>query len=235
MYNAFIYTPLHNTLTYLYDNTLDIGVSIVLLTLIVKFILLPLNIKAQISAKETQDKLKILKPKIEELNKKHKNNKLNASVAMRELYQEHNFNPASSLLSIFTLLIQIPILFALYKVFSVDIINMNPTAFGVFDSSQKYVWMGVLVGLSMFVMSLITTSKTVDPDLVNKKDKTKEEEMQLSMAKMMKVQLTYVLPFIIAFTSTLLPSALGIYFIVANVFAVGQYYLIEKIKKSRKS
>lgn len=230
MYNTLVYTPIHNTLTFLYTNTLDLGVSIVLLTLIVKVVLLPLNIKAQLSAKNTQDKMKVLKPKIDEINKKHKDDKLAASLALSGLYKEHNFNPASSLLSIFTLFIQIPILFALYKVISIDTTSMNPIAFRLFNASHKLVWMGILVGISMFLMAKVTMSKTVDNSLLVKKDKTKEEEIQLSMAKMMKTQFTYVLPFIVAFTSTLLPAALGIYFIIANLFAVFQYFVIEKFK-----
>ncbi len=234
MYNYLVYTPIHNTLIYLYTNTLDLGVSIVLLTLVVKIILLPLNIKAQVSAKHTQEKMKVLKPKIDAINSKHKDDKITASVALRDLYKEHNFNPASSLLSIFALFIQIPILFALYQVLSADTTSMNPIAFGLFDASHKLVWMGVLVGISMFVMAKITMAKAVPEDLIDKKNRTKEEDLQLAMSKMMKTQFTYVMPFIIAFTSTLLPAALGIYFIVANVFAIGQYYIIEKVKSNIK-
>lgn len=230
MYNYLVYTPIHNTLIFLYTNTLDLGVSIILLTLIVKVILLPLNIKAQISAKHTQDKMKVLKPKIDEINNKHKDDKITASLALRDLYKEHNFNPASSLLSIFTLFIQIPILFALYKVLSTDTVNMNPIAFGLFDASHKLVWMGILVGISMFVMAKVTMVNAVPIDLLDKKNRTKEEDLQLAMSKMMKTQFTYVMPFIIAFTSAILPAALGIYFIVSNLFAIVQYYIIEKIK-----
>ncbi|MDU5413136.1 MAG: membrane protein insertase YidC, partial [Clostridium perfringens] len=82
-------------------------ITIFLLTLLVRLILLPLNIKQT----RSQQKMQEIQPEIAKLQKKYKNNPEKAQQEMMKLYKENNVNPMSGCLP---LLIQMPILFALY-------------------------------------------------------------------------------------------------------------------------
>ena len=87
-------------------------ITIFLLTLLVRLILLPLNIKQT----RSQQKMQEIQPEIAKLQKKYKNNPEKAQQEMMKLYKENNVNPMSGCLP---LIIQMPILFALYYVFCV--------------------------------------------------------------------------------------------------------------------
>ena len=85
--------------------------TILILTLLVRLLLLPLNIKQT----RSQQKMQEIQPEIAKLPKKYKNNPEKAQQEMMKLYKENNVNPMSGCLP---LLIQMPILFALYYVFT---------------------------------------------------------------------------------------------------------------------
>src|SRR6185369_17930108 len=111
LYNDIIYRPILNLLVYLY-NVLpghDIGVVIILVTIVIRLILAPFMHKSL----KSQKAMNALQPRLTELRDKHKNDKEAQAKAMMELYKEHKVNPLSSCLP---LLIQLPILIALYQV-----------------------------------------------------------------------------------------------------------------------
>ena len=111
LYNNIIYYPLLNLLVFFYHYIPDIGVVIVLLTLLIRAILAPSFHKSLKSQKAMTD----LQPKMNEVKEKYKNDKEGQARAMMQLYKDHKVNPLSSCLP---LLIQFPILIALYQVFS---------------------------------------------------------------------------------------------------------------------
>src|SRR3989338_5853381 len=108
-----LYRPLFNLLIWLYDVIpgADIGFAIIALTVIVKLILWPLTNASLKSQKALQD----LQPKLDALKEEHKGDKDKLAKAMMELYSKEKVNPLSSCLPI---LVQIPILIALYQVLS---------------------------------------------------------------------------------------------------------------------
>lgn len=107
-----LYQPLFNALVLLYDYVPghDFGVAIIFLTLIIRFILYPISVKAVSSQKGLQK----LQPKILEVQKKYKDEKEKQAKEILELYKTEKINPFSGLL---LAIIQIPILIALYRVF----------------------------------------------------------------------------------------------------------------------
>src|SRR3989344_1808163 len=112
IYNEILYRPLFNIMVYL--QTLipggDLGVTIIVLTVIIRVLFMPLSLKMIKSQKLMKD----LAPKIEEVKTKFKNDTAAQSAAILKLYKENNVNPLSGCLP---LLIQLPILIALYQVF----------------------------------------------------------------------------------------------------------------------
>ncbi|MCF7843975.1 YidC/Oxa1 family membrane protein insertase [Candidatus Gracilibacteria bacterium] len=225
MFHTLFYEPVYNLLVVVltFVPLHDIGAAIVLVTLIVKFFLLPLNL----SALRTQYLMKRLEPEMNKIKELQKTKPQEASKMMIDLYIKEGVNPFAS---IFTVILQIPIFFALYFVFSKGLFSdpeslysfvsfpekLHTLAFGLFDVTQKNIPIAVLVGLSSYILA---RRQTVE--MVSKKEKH-EESFQDHFMKSMRIQLLYVLPIIIGVSSAVLPSALGLYWFTSNVVGYAQ-------------
>lgn len=234
MFHTLFYEPIYNlivivlTLVPLHD----IGAAIVVVTLIVKGILAPLNL----SALRTQYMMKKIDPEMKRINELKKKDPQKASQEMIALYRKEKINPFSSL---FAMIIQIPIFFALYFVFSKGLVSdpnslysfvvfpekLHTIAFGIFDVTQKNIAVALLAGVSSYFLAVRQTSTMVDV-----KDK-KDESFQDQFMKSMKIQLLYVLPIIITFSAAVLPSALALYWFISNTASYGlDVYMKRKLE-----
>lgn len=111
LFNEFLYKPLLNLLFIIYDFVIsDLGIAIIIMTMVIRFVLLPIFYK---SAKD-QTILQRIAPQIQEIQKKHKENKEQQVQEIMAVYKEHKVNPFSSFGLLF---LQLPILFAVYRVF----------------------------------------------------------------------------------------------------------------------
>ena len=99
--------PIYNGLMILYHLFGDFGLSIVVLTLVIKLILFPLTVKSLKSMKATQ----ALQPKMAEVRQKYKNDQQAQMQAMQALYKEHGVSPAAGCLP---MLVQLPVLYGLF-------------------------------------------------------------------------------------------------------------------------
>lgn len=220
MFHTFFYEPVYNLLAFILTVVPmhDIGAAIVLVTCIVKGLLLPLNI----SALRSQYMMKKIEPEMNKIKELQKINPKEASQKMMELYKKEKINPFSSL---FVILIQIPIFFALYFVFSEGIHNdisslysfvsfpenVHTLAFGLFDVSKKNIIVAILAGLSSYFLARRQTDT-----MVSSKKNEKDESFQDQFMKSMRIQMLYVLPVIIAVSAAALPSALALYWFISN-------------------
>ncbi len=233
-YHEAIYRPLLNLLVFFHNIVPghDIGVVIVLLTIFIRLLLAPSFHKSL----KSQSAMNALQPKLNEVKEKYKNDKEGQAKAMMELYKEHKINPMSSCLP---LLIQLPILIALYQVFRTALGGheiaglyhfikspgfIDPRFLGLIDLSkagiQNGVWyipsmvLGVLAGVTQFWQSKLMMPKTSGQD---------------ATAKAMSLQTTYILPLLSVYIATKLPAGLPLYWVVTTLFAVGQqYYIMRK-------
>lgn len=154
---------------------------------------------------------------------------------MISLYRDEKINPFSS---IFAMLIQIPIFFALYFVFAKGLFNdpdnlysfvtfpdtLHTVAFGLFDVTEKNIFVAILAGFSSYMLA-----KKQTETMVTKKE-SREESFQDHFMKSMKIQLIYVLPVIITFSAAILPAALALYWFVSNVISYGlDVYMKQKL------
>lgn len=222
LYYSIIYEPILNLLVYLY-NVLpghDIGLVIILVTIAIRLLLAPFMHKSL----KSQKAMNVLQPKLNELREKHKNDREAQAKAMMELYREHKINPLSSCLP---LLIQLPILIALYQVldralkgnltglygFITNPGSINPRFLDLIDLSQPNFAFAIVAGLAQYWQSrMMLPQNTTDPT-----------------AKMMNVQMLYILPIISIVIAWRLPAGLPLYWIVTTLFAVGQqYYILRK-------
>jgi len=226
-----LYKPLLNVLMllYVYIPGHDFGVAIIVLTLILRVILFP----SYLGTLRSQWALKKLQPKIDEIKKLHKDDKTMQSQEMMRIYKEHKVSPLSSCLP---LLIQLPILYALYRVFSVGLtadslqhlyswfpqvpetINTTFLAFTHIPSLQvnlahPNIYLAIIAGLSQLVQSWLTT---------------KFQPVQgEGMAKAINTQMLYIFPVMTGFIAWSLPAALALYWIATTVFtALQQVFVI---------
>lgn len=224
MFHTLFYEPVYNLIVLVLTIVPlhDIGAAIVIVTLIVKAILLPLNL----SALRTQYMMKRIEPELAKIKELQKKDPKEASQQMIALYKRDKINPFSSL---FVMILQIPVFIALYFVFSKGLFNdpkslysfvtfpakLHNIAFGIFDVTHKNIFIAILAGISSYFLALRQTES-----MVSKKEKH-EESFQDQFMKSMKIQLLYILPIIITFSAAVLPSALALYWFVSNVASYG--------------
>ncbi len=231
MFQTIFYQPVFNLVIFLYDIIPghDLGVAIILLTIFIKIILLPLSKKSIKSQKSLQD----LQPKINEIKKKYANKKEEMGRAMMNIYKENKVNPLSSCLP---LIIQLPFLIAVFRVFRNGFENgalnlvypfivkpesMNYIAFGFLDLSIRSVPIAVLAGLAQFWQSKMMIRKR--PEI--KTPGAKDEDMMAIMNK----QMVYLMPAITIFIAMSFPAGLALYWLTTTVLTgLQQLYIFKQ-------
>ncbi|MFA6007011.1 MAG: YidC/Oxa1 family membrane protein insertase [Candidatus Paceibacterota bacterium] len=231
-FHAVFYNPIYNALVALMALVPggDVGVAVIILTIIIRLILLPFSL----SAARTQQAMRVLEPKIKDLKEKHKGDKEKEAVETLALYKEAQVNPFSSILTVF---IQIPVLLALFWVFNYEsFITINAAriyAFtplphsvsleflGIISVAGKSMFLAVLAGLTQFLQAHMALSGTMKPS---------GGGMQGDFQKIMSMQLKYVFPFLIATISYTTSGAIALYFIATNLAgALQEWYLRRKL------
>lgn len=133
---AAIQAPLFWVMKGLYRLTGNFGVAILLLTLAVRAVLHPLSFKQQSSMRKFQEKMKRMQPKLTEIQERYKKDARRRNEEMMKLYKEHG-NPMGGMLKgCLPLLLQMPILIALYNVIGNAVeLRGAPFAFWMMDLS----------------------------------------------------------------------------------------------------
>src|SRR5471030_2949632 len=128
LFHTLIYQPLYNILIFFYNIVpgRNFGISIILITILLRTVLIPLY-KKQI---ESQKKLQELQPKIKELQERTKNDKEQQTKQLMELYKQHKTNPFSGCMP---LVVQLIFLIAIYRV----LIQISSNGLTV-DQTQLY-------------------------------------------------------------------------------------------------
>lgn len=178
----------------------NFGLSIIIVTIIIKILLLPLTIKQDKSMKE----MKKLQPKLDELKKKYANDKQTLNIKTMELYKENKVNPAGGCLPI---LIQLPILFALFGVLRGGIIPADST----------FLWMKLAEPDPFYILPLLNGGISfLQQKLMGTSDNPQMKNMM------------YMFPIMMIFISYKMPAGLQIYWLTSSLAAVVQQYFIMK-------
>ncbi len=199
------------------------GVTIVVLTILIRIILYPLAEK-QI---KSQKKLQAIQPEIKKLQEKHKNDKEKQSRALMQLYKEKKVNPAAGCLP---LIIQLIFFIALYRAFMAGIDfsseckdiysfvkcpnHLNVISFGFLDLAKPSIALAVIAAAAQFIQTKMMTVKTAG------------SPKKGDMAAMMNKQMLYLGPLLTLFIGTRFPAGLAVYWIVNTLFAILQQHLI---------
>lgn len=227
IFHEVLYRPLLNSLIFIYEFIPghDLGIAIIILTILIKVILLPLSRKSI----ESQKALSKLQPEIKKIQAKYKNDKEKQARAIMEFYKQNKINPASGCLP---LLIQLPILIALYKVFlsglnskvvadlysfMPQIEHINPMFLGRVDLSERSIPLAVIAGGLQYVQTKMITAK-----------QTQGKDKKSDFASIMNQQMLYMMPIMTAIIALNFPAGLPLYWIVVTLFTISQQYFIMK-------
>jgi YidC/Oxa1 family membrane protein insertase len=242
MYHTYIFLPLYNGLVGIMDALpwVDVGVAVIIFTVIVKLILFPLSKSSLL----TQVRMKEIEPEANKIKAQYANDRQTQTLKVMELYKAKGIKPFSGVL---LLIIQLPILLALISVFYKIIPSIHPeylysfisapditgkTLFlGLIDLTQKSVILSILTGVVQF-FQLHFSLASRQPAGLQAPTTPGGTDMATSMTKQMK----YFLP-LLAFASTywIIPakfpqaaSIIAIYWTVSTLFTLGQELYIRK-------
>lgn len=234
LWTTVLYNPLYNALIALisFIPGHDVGLAVILLTIIVKLILFPLTKKSIVS----QAKLKKIEPLVNQLKIYYPNKEEQAKKTL-ELYKQYKVNPFSGCLVV---LIQLPIIFALYYVFFRGL-NFNPDSLyhfikfpeimhmnflGLIPMQGKSLVLALLAGVTQFIQMKFATAKLPDP-----KANPNSSSFNSAFQKSMNIQMRYVLPVLITFIAYKVSAAVALYWVTSNIFTIVQELLVRRSMK----
>jgi len=256
IFDLLIVQPIFNLLIFIYNFVGDFGIAIICLTIIIRFILLPL-VRRQLR----QTKLmREIQPELKRIKKQAKGDKMVESQMMMALYKEKGIKPMSSIL---VLIVQLPIFIAVFGVirnwefyldnftypFLQNFMNIpniiaehaTPMLFGVVDLSKWPMHDGViewaLIALAVIAAALQFYQTRQTTPTVDKKNKKKFKEYmadaaagkevdQQEMTANMTKNMMYLFPIMTFFIAMSLPGAVVLYFAVQAGVAVIQQHFI---------
>lgn len=221
-----IYLGLTDILNFLYGFAANYGIAIILLTILVRLVVFPLTHKSiKIQAKSMAEMSRV-KPYIDEISEKYKDDPQEKSKRIWQVYQEHNINPLAGLRGCFPMLLQMPIFIGLYRVAN-DTIDLQGASFlWISDLSRPdhfLYWvipipflgqylnlLPILMALTQFVASKVSMARmtTIDP---------------------MQKQILYMMPFMLGFVLYTMPAGLMVYWTTSNIWQIFQTMITNRI------
>lgn len=236
IWHTFFFDPIYNLLVFFIDVFPggDVGLAIVATTLVVKCVLLPLSVKAT----KTQVVMKEIQPKLEALKETYKDDRQKQAEEMLSIYRDAKINPFAS---IFLILLQIPILIALYFAVTrgggiplpeinvgllysfVPVPEAVSTFFlGSFDMLAKSIPLALIAAGAQFIHARLSMSVLPTPD------KDAAPSFKNDFQRSMQLQVKWVLPVVIFFVAYTTSAAVALYFTVSNIFAIAQEFYLRR-------
>ena len=233
IFNTYLVQPFFNLLIFIY-NILpwhDIGLATIILTFLIRLVFYPLFHKSS----KQQILMNRIQPELQKIQKEYKDDKEKQVKAQMELYKKHNVNPFGGCLFA---LIQLPIIWAVYRVFlngfGADKLNalysfvsrpetINSVFLGLIDLTKTNIWLALITAYLQFISSKMILPKA--------QPKTGDEDPKLKMASVMQKQMVYVTPVMTFIILAPLPSILALYWAATTIFSIFQQWLIKKTIK----
>lgn len=224
-FNRYVVIPIFNFLEA--NVTLNYGLIIFLLTLIIKLVLFPLTYKSYMS----QAKMRVLKPQIDEINKKIPADKaMERQQAVMKLYKKAGVNPMGGCLP---MLLQMPILIALFYFFP-GAIELRQKSFlwatdlASYDSIATLPFTIPFYGNHVSLFCLLMTITNILYMWYNSKNQPQNDQM-----KGMQVMM-YIMPIMFLFIFNSYSSGLSYYYFIATLITIVQTWAIRKFVNDEK-
>ena len=231
LFHSFVYKPLYNVFIGLSNlfPFLDAGLLIVLFTVVVKIALLPLAKRAFLA----QEKMKALAPELERIREKYQDDRETQARELMKVYQTAGASPFSG---IGLVLIQLPVIFALYFILVQSGLPHIKTELlysfiplphpismeflGLFSVAQKSLILALLAGITTYIQVMIS-SRSVS-----------SVGTQGDLARVMQMQMKFVLPIVATAVSYSISGVVGLYWTVSNITTIIQeHYFRTRLKK----
>ena len=178
----------------------NFGVSIIIVTILIKIMLLPLTLKQDKSMKE----MKKLQPELEKIKEKYANDKQMLNIKTMELYKEHKVNPLGGCLPI---LVQLPILWALFGVLKS----------GIIPKDSSFLWLKLSEKDPFYILPVLNGAVSfLQQKLMGTSDNAQMKNMM------------FIFPIMMIMISLQMPSGLQLYWLTSSLIAVIQQYFIMK-------
>ncbi len=189
------------------------GMAIIVLTLIVRFALLPFMMRQAKSQQAMKRVMSRMQPELDALKKRYENKKereeqQKMQQEMMELYKKHNFNPLN--IGCLPILIQLPILSGMYTA-----IRLTPEL-----STHSFLWFKL--GHPDWIMAIIVAALYLVQAKLSQKTMTPEQQKQMAL-------MAYISPIMMAFFSFSAPAAMPLYWMVSGTFLILQTLLFQRM------
>jgi len=230
-FGTVFYQPLYNTLVMILSVVpgANVGVAIILLTVVVRGALLPLSHKSVVS----QAKMRSLAPHLEKLKEKHKDDKQEQARKTMELYKEHGINPFSGCLLV---IVQLPVIFALYFVFFRGLPDLNAEhlySFVQLPSTISMMFLGVVLSSKSIIFALFAAVSQyfqikLSVPTMAPAEKGAEPSFKNDFARSFNVQMRYMLPIIVFGISWSISAAVALYWTTSNLFSIAHELYVKR-------
>lgn len=221
-----IYLFLTDVLNFIYGLVANYGIAIIILTILVRLLLFPLTQKTiKIQAKSMAEMSRV-KPHIDAISEKYKDDPQEKSKQIWKVYQEHNISPFAALRGCFPMLLQMPVFIGLYRVCN-DTIDLHRATFlWIRDLSQPdhlFSW-GFHIPFVGSYFNLLPILMAVTQLIASK----------VAMARMTTIdptqkQIMYMMPVMLAVMLYKGPSGLMLYWVTSNIWQIGQTMVTNRI------
>ena len=206
VWNKYFVFPMSSIIIYFADLLKSYGLAIVVVTIIIRLFLLPLNIKQLQSSKAMQD----IQPELKELQAKYSSKDANTQQKLQQetmaLFQKHGVNPLAGCLPIF---VQMPILIAMYH------------AIMRTEAIQGHTFLWFALDSPDYVLPLIAGGATFLQQKLMMAGSPAAQNPQM-------VAMLYIMPIMITVFAFFFPAALALYWVVGNIFMVAQTLFIRR-------
>jgi YidC/Oxa1 family membrane protein insertase len=222
LWNTIVFNPISQLLGWLVSflPAHDLGLAVVLLTLIIKVLLFPLTYKSL----KSQIEMKKIQPEMDAIKKNFPDDKEAQARETFALYKKHDINPFSGCLPIF---IQLPILFGLYYVviafISKTSIDISTVFLGITDIKNPSVILALAAGITQFIQMYFSPSM--------QQAATTTTEGQPNFMQFQMKTMKYVLPVFVTVIALKFSGIIALYWVTSNVVTIFQELIIKRILK----
>ncbi len=207
------------------------GVAVIVMTIIIRLALAPLQQFQLVTQRKTMAEQRKLAPQVGELRKKFKKDPQKLNAEMMKLYQEHGVNPLGGLVGCLPLVVQMPILSALYFVFRSRVSNQHWAPHFLFvpnlnDTPLQHV-IGGLAGLPIpsvayLIFPLLAALTTlIQSRMLQQPTPPNPTDQELQTQQMQRTMI-FISPLMIGWFALQVPAGLGLYWFVGNVVSIIQ-------------
>ena len=237
MWQAVVEKPLEGFLNYLYVHMQGVpvvesigayGVAIILLTIVIRLILAPLQQFQLVTQRKTMVEQRKLAPQVAELRKKYKKEPQKLNAEMMKLYQEHGVNPLGGLVGCLPLVVQLPILTALYYVFQNFAKAGHPPQPFLFlsnlnENPNHHLFSGLPIPvLAYLIFPLLAALTTLVQSRMLQMPPPPNPTDQDAQTQQMQRTMVWPSPLMIGYFALNVPAGLGLYWFVGNCVSIIQ-------------